>query len=148
MQVLKWKKRGLWSVYPDNHIGRNEGVAQLFNDHLKSGLAGPKTNPGWTWNEDQTQYGSNDFRSTKRNIIEASLLNDLGTGIEVHSGGLQHIRSWYHQNAVHLFVAEYDNPGAERFFRSHATLWDKPLKTGDTIEGSIHLEVVTLELRH
>jgi hypothetical protein len=145
MQMLKWKRSGLWSVYPEKHIGRNEGKAMLFQDHLESGLAGPQTRPGWSWNKDQTQYGSNDFRSTKRNILKASLLNDMGTGIEVHSGGLQHIRSWYHQDAVHLLVAEYDNPGAERFFRSHATHWDKPLKAGDKIEGSIHLKLIYAE---
>ncbi|MCP4312054.1 MAG: glycoside hydrolase family 2 [Bacteroidetes bacterium] len=146
MRVLNWKKRGLWSVYPDDHIGRNDGKARLFYDHSNSGLAGPGAKPGWTWNEDQTQYGSNDFRSTKRNILKASLMNDKGTGITVHSGGLQHIRSWYHQDAVHLLVAKYDNPGAERFFRSHAKHWDKPLKAGDKIEGSIHLKIVNTKL--
>jgi len=147
MKVLKWKRRGLWSVYPDDHIGRNEGKARLFHDHSSSGLAGPKTKPGWHWNEDQTQYGSNDFRSTKRNILEASLINDKGSGIEVHPGGLQHIRSWYNQDAVHLLVAEYDNPGAEKFFRSHASHWDKALKAGDKIEGSIHLEIIDEQLQ-
>lgn len=142
LQTLKWAKKGLWTVYPEDHIGRNEGVAQLFYDHAKSGLAGPKVKPEWNWNEDQTPYGSNDFRSTKRNIIKASLLNKETRGIEVHSGGLQHIRSWFDHGNINLLVAEYDNPGSEGYYRSHVKHWDKPLKIGDRIGGTIYFEMV------
>ncbi len=140
--TLKWKRNGLWSVYPEDHIGRDEGTAQLFNDYQECGLAGPKTRPDWGWSEDQTKYGSNDFRSTKRNIIQASLLDDKNRGIQVHSMGLQHIRSWYDKGSVNLLVTEYENPGAERFFRSHAKYWDQSLKSGDRISGSVHFEIV------
>ena len=141
LQSLKWQKNGLWSVYPDNHIGRNQGMAKCFMGHSTSGLAGPKNKPSWSWSEDQTQYGTNDFRSTKRNIITASLLNDEKMGVEIHSGGLQHIRSWFDQATVNLLVLEYDNPGAERFFRNHANHWDKPLKSGDKISGTVNIEI-------
>ena len=142
LQELKWKRKGLWSIYPEDHIGRSEGVASCFFDHVSSGLAGPQAKPAWPWSQDQTKYGSNDFRSTKRNVLQASLVNDREGGMVIQSGGLQHIRSWFDQKAVFLLVAEYDNPGAEKFFRSHAKHWDKPLKAGDRIEGRIHLEMI------
>lgn len=140
--TLKWNRNGLWTVYPEDHIGRIEGSAQLFNNSPAAGLAGPKSRPEWEWKEDQTQYGTNDFRSTKRNIIQASLSDDQNRGIKVRSGGLQHIRCWYDKGSVNLLVAEYDNPGAERFFRSHAKYWDQSLKSGDRINGTIHFEIL------
>lgn len=30
--VLTWKRRGQWTVYPDDHIGRTEGRASAFRD--------------------------------------------------------------------------------------------------------------------
>ena len=141
MQTLKWTRKGFWTVYPEDHIGRQEGEAKAFMGHPECGLAGPKTKPDWPWSEDQTRYGTNDFRSTKRNIFTGSLTNEKNTGIKVTSGGTQHLRCWFDNDTVNLLIAEYDNPGAERFFRSHARQWDKPLKTGDTISGVVKLKI-------
>lgn len=77
---ITWDRKGIWSAYPDEHIGRNTGTA------FKTGLErvyGQK--PTWNWEQDtQTFYlfgkndsgsrGSNDFRSTKTEINYASLL--------------------------------------------------------------------------
>ncbi|TKG96926.1 glycoside hydrolase family 2 [Puteibacter caeruleilacunae] len=142
LQQLSWKRKGLWSVYPENHIGRNTGVTEAFNETTKCGLAGPKQQPKLLWKDDQTKYGTNDFRSTKRNIIEASLFNENG-GVVVNSCGLQHVRCWYDKGAVMLMIAEYDNPGAERFLRSHAKPYDRSLKKGDRIAGEIEMRLIS-----
>lgn len=142
MNSLSWKRKGLWNVYPENHIGRNEGSAKLSYGHSLSGKAGPSVKPEWGYNQDQTAFGSNDFRSTKRNILHASLQRENSSGIKVLSDGLQHLRCWNLDNKIHLLVAEFDNPGTERFLRVHAVNFDQPLKQGQTISGTINLQLL------
>jgi len=145
MNTLSWKRKGLWSVYPESHIGRIEGSAKLFYDHASSGLAGP-LRPSWSYNMDQTKFGSNDFRSTKRNILKASLQSENGAGIQVISDGLQHLRCWSINENVFMLISEYDNPGSERFLRDfvdHAKRFDQPLKMGQTIRGRINLQILS-----
>jgi hypothetical protein len=144
MNTLNWKRKGLWSVYPDDHIGRNEGTAKLFSDHAKCGLAGPSTKPTWSYNMDQTKFGSNDFRSTKRNILQASLQSENASGIKVVSDGLQNLRCWSMNKNIYMLVSEHDNPGSERFLRDyidHAARFDQPFKQGQTIQGTINLQI-------
>ena len=141
---LEWQRKGLWSVYPDDHIGRLEGTANLFYNDQRCGLAGPSKQPDWTYNQDQTNYGSNDFRSTKRNVFRAALLAPGKTRVELKSDGSQHIRSWLDQGSIHWLIAGYDNPGSERFLRgfsSHAQLYDIPLIRGQKISGEIKLKI-------
>ena len=142
LQTLNWTRKGFWTVYPEDHIGRIKGKAVAFDGHPECGLAGPKIRPDWPWSEDQTKYGTNDFRSTKQNIFDGSVTNENNSGLKVISGGTQHLRCWVDNDIVNLIIAEYDNPGAERFFRGHAQQWDKPLKKGDIITGTIRLAII------
>jgi beta-galactosidase len=73
--LLTWKRRGLWSAYPDDHIGRLAGQAHAVTPDGKPAIEiGPRENPGTSpWANDNTRYGSNDFRSTKENVLTASL---------------------------------------------------------------------------
>jgi hypothetical protein len=76
VESMSWERRGLHSVYPPDHIGRNAGTARKLR-------AGPpdvyRTRPVWPWAEDMTDwfllgrddtgYGATrDFRSLKANI--------------------------------------------------------------------------------
>ena len=76
VESVSWERRGLHSVYPPDHIGRNAGTARKLR-------AGPpdvyRTQPVWTWAQDMTDwfllgrdhggYGATrDFRSLKANI--------------------------------------------------------------------------------
>ncbi len=143
MTTLDWKRKGLWSVYPTDHIGRSEGTAKLFYDHPLCGLAGPSSKPTWSYSQDQNQFGSNDFRSTKRNVYIANLRSEGGAGLSVISDGLQHLRCWKIDDNIHMLIAEYDNPGSERFLRNfvdHASKFDQPLKQGQKISGQINLK--------
>jgi hypothetical protein len=77
---LAWQRKGLWSAYPDDHIGRNSGIA---NREGKGAGARVGVLPGWPWSQDERNFvlygkydlggrGTNDFRSMKENIWYAS----------------------------------------------------------------------------
>lgn len=79
---VSWRRDGLWSLYPDDHIGRNEGAAPRVR------AEGDETmlqEPDWPWGEDMRNYslfgrydfgrrGTNDFRAMKHSIRQASAL--------------------------------------------------------------------------
>ena len=78
---LAWKRKALWSAYPDDHIGRAQGVA-LRRPARPSPTY--RQEPTWSWSEDtgdSFMWGksgfdpgaTNDFRSLKTNIWWASL---------------------------------------------------------------------------
>ena len=134
---LHWKRKGMWTVYPKDHIARLEGVADAFVGAEISGTAGPVSKPDYPWRHDTNELGTNDFRSTKENIFRAYLSNSKGDGPALVSDGKQHVRCWVEGDMTRMLVSEYNNPGSERFFRRHAAAEDKPLKPGDRIRGSI-----------
>ncbi len=140
--TLSWKRRGLWTVYPPDHIGRNQGRAIAFRLNERLGPAGPESAPTWPYAHDTNDLGSNDFRSTKENILWAGLTDEVGAGFRVLSDASHHLRAWIDATGVRVLVASFNNPGAERFFRSHARLEDKPLKPGDTIADTIRFRIV------
>ena len=81
-----WKRNGYWSTYPEDHLGRNEGIAMK---NYENGYYRPAIMPGSTWAEDMQNYflfgdndqgnrGSNDFRSRKTNYYYAALTFDNG----------------------------------------------------------------------
>jgi hypothetical protein len=140
-QTLSWRRKAQWSAYPDDHIGRPAGTAAAFIKGLPmSGLAGPRVQPARSWSQDSTPYGTNDFRSTKMNIFEASLMSAAGNGVRVCSDGTQHVRSWVENANVRLLVADYCNEGAATYFSEHV-IPHQPLKSGFVVEGMLQLEI-------
>jgi hypothetical protein len=136
---LSWHRKGLWTSYPQEHIGRLTGRARAFSGTQLCGLAGPRQQPSWDWSSDYTAMGSNDFRSTKANILRASLLAPDEVGLLVCSDGSQAVRAWVEGARIRLLVADYNNAGAERFFRPHAKVQDRPLGAGDVVAGTARL---------
>lgn len=135
-----WKRKGYWSVYPQEHIGALEGEAEAFDPSLPvSGLAGPSAQPSKPWSYDQTAAGSNLFRATKEHIYRADLKNEAGQTVSVRSDGTQHVRSWIEGDAIRLLVAGSNNPGKENFLIPHAEKEYKPLRIGDKVQGEIRL---------
>jgi hypothetical protein len=140
-QSLFWRRKAFWSSYPNDHIGRPQGTAAAFENGLPlTGLAGPRVEPNWSWSRDGSKHGTNDFRSTKMNVIEASLLSTEGNGVRVLSDGSQHIRSWVDGDHVWLLVAEYVNEGAPPFFCEYVVP-RRPLHAGSQVEGTVRIEV-------
>lgn len=86
MDAISWKRQGQWSVYPEDHIGRNEGTAFRFS---RGSLLGK--HPQIPWKDEMCSYalngkydiaykGTNDFRSQKENIYRAELFHSFGNG--------------------------------------------------------------------
>ncbi|MEI7957284.1 MAG: glycoside hydrolase family 2 TIM barrel-domain containing protein, partial [Verrucomicrobiota bacterium] len=128
--TLTWRRNAKWSAYPDDHIGRAQGTATAFVKGVPiSLLAGPRERPTWSWSDDATPNGCNDFRSTKMNVYEAALLSPSGQGLRLLSDGSAHVRCWVVENSANLLVAEYTNHGAPQFFTEHV-IPARPLKAG------------------
>ena len=145
---LRWKRRGLWSAYPEDHIGRTAGQARAVTPDGKPSIEiGPRDNPGNSpWAHDNTRYGSNDFRSTKENIISASLeQSGGGPAFAITSDGSQAIRPWLDpaNRDSWLLVAGYTNGGSERFLQGLSAPDKRPLKPGDTVSASFHIDILS-----
>gem|GEM_PF-277376 len=99
---LSWKRTGLHTVYPDDHIGRNEGTAIK----LRPGPADAyRKAPGWPWAADMADYflfgrdhagcgATRDFRSLKAAIRRAEI--GFGAGrprLRVDSDGSNAVRA-------------------------------------------------------
>ena len=123
MDKLNWKRRGEWTSYPADHIGRNEGSAKAH-----SGVV-PATPPNNTYAEDDTPLGTNDFRSTKRNIEHASITDADGYGLFIGSNGEQHLRAGVEPERIALFVNDWFGGTASR-----AEEWSENYGQGPLIE--------------
>lgn len=98
---LNWKRKGLWSAYPEDHIGRNEGTAYREGKGHNQQYG---EIPSWPWSEDEKDFtlfgrndpgerGTRDFRGTKENIYQATaLLENSEKGIQALSNGKDYVR--------------------------------------------------------
>ena len=98
---LDWRRKGLWSAYPEDHIGRNVGVAPR-EGRGHSQRYGEK--PAWPWAEDEREFilftrndpggrGTKDFRGTKENIYSASaILRGSQSRLQAVSDGRDAVR--------------------------------------------------------
>lgn len=139
---LSWSRSGQWNYYPDDHIGRLTGEALAHNSTDFVRLAGPKKNPGYSWKDDQNELGSNDFRSTKVNILNAALSNGKKE-FRIIGGTGQSVRAWTDKEGVKILVAGFNGLGSERFYRSHAAKYDRPLTAGDKISDKISIDLTS-----
>lgn len=136
-----WRREGLWSVYPADHISRPVGRALSFYSDVPQD-ANPRTEPTWSWSKDYSEIGSNDFRSTRRNIWLAGLDDQVGKGqILIVSNGHQHWRCWKEGKKTHFLIADFVTAGDEGFLGAHYAPYRKPIKAGDVISGSIELRI-------
>jgi hypothetical protein len=109
---LAWRRNGLWSAYPDDHIARLVGLAD------RRGLT-PQVNvkPVWNWSFDETPAGAgtNDFRSKKEFIYyAAALVGRSKLGVRAESNGT---------DAVRLEVTDPSQPNSD--VRMHINnLWN------------------------
>lgn len=99
---LTWERKGLWSAYPVDHIGRTSGVARKINS---GEMAKYRAEPAGSWSEDMKDFflfatddpggrGTNDFRSLKGNIYYAScILAGSNVRVRVESEGVAAVRT-------------------------------------------------------
>lgn len=128
-----WRRNGIWSVYPDDHISRPVGNAKLFYDGVPE-HRNPRTEPQWAWSYDSNELGSADFRSTRRNIWFAGLTTGKNS-VTVVSDGEQHWRSWLENGKLKFLVADFVTAGDEMFLGGYYAKYRKPIKKGDKIAG-------------
>lgn len=80
VEAVSWERRGLWSAYPDDHIGRPAGRAPKTGPGARARY---RSEPGWAWALDEVNWqldgpgarggrGTNDFRSLKANVLWAA----------------------------------------------------------------------------
>lgn len=134
-----WRREGIWSNYPADHISRPSGEAMLFYADAPKN-ANPRIAPACSWSHDANELGSSDFRSTRRNIWYAGLKTAKDQNITVRSNGKQHWRSWLEgDRCIRFLVADFVTAGDEMFLGSYYGPYRKPIKKGDNISGSIQL---------
>ncbi|MHC4158589.1 MAG: glycoside hydrolase family 2 TIM barrel-domain containing protein, partial [Planctomycetota bacterium] len=139
---LSWERKALWTVYPENHIGRANGQAKTFR-HRKWPEIKRHTKPPWPWLLDSNALGTNDFRSTKRNIKWASLKDTKGYGILVRSEGRQSTRSYVDGDRIRLLVASHSTGGRDGVSFGHLHDEQKLLEKGTVLEDALLLELVS-----
>ncbi len=112
---ISWRRKSEWDIYPEDHIGRPEGHAKAHG-FRSNGLNRPH-NP---WYLDENEFGARDFRATKYNIYDASLLNSGGAGIRVLSDGTDNVRACLATNGVQFHIL-LSSPPAQLARNSHLT---------------------------
>jgi beta-galactosidase/beta-glucuronidase len=140
--LLEWTRDSQWTFYPDDHIGRTSGIAAAFRPDRERPGSDFKTKPSWPWSLDATEAGTNDFRSTKYNILYASLRNIAGSGLRVESDGKQHTRAWVDGDLIRLLINEHSNGGNEIVLADTSYFNDRILvRKGATLSGKVRLSV-------
>jgi len=143
VNILHWKHNTQWSYYPEGHIGRPEGTALAFRDASAWPPADWGETPPWPWELDSTAEGTNDFRSSKFNILWATLTNAQGQGLRVDSDGRQTVRAWVDRDRIRFLVSDFANGGSEVFLRdTHYAHEQKTLRKGDVVSGSVRLTLM------
>jgi beta-galactosidase len=134
-----WYHKGLWNLYPENHINRLKGEAPLFYPDDARGR-NPRQRPETDWYKDSNSLGCNDFRSVRRNILYAGLKDSEGSSIMAVSDYTQGWRAWTSDDKMHFLVADYVSPGDESFAEGYYHQYRRPIKAGDVIKGKINLQ--------
>jgi hypothetical protein len=98
---LAWDRKGLWSVYPDDHIAAPQGSALRVRPQGQDRFGVP---PQWSWGEDMRNFwlfgkydpggrGTEAFRSQKFNIWSAdAILGGARAALRAESDGSDAVR--------------------------------------------------------
>lgn len=137
---LAWKRKGEFSVYPEYDIARIDGQAKLNAKKLYEVEAWREV-PRGAWKDDANILGSVDFRTTKTNILKASLTDNKGKGVIVYGNGMQASRSWLQDESIHFLIADYSNTGSERFYGTPFTSGRITVEKDDILHGELTFEL-------
>lgn len=138
---LNWKRKGYWTAYPHNHIGRPEGSARAFPGERKA-VTDFRVKPDRDWTYDDHPMGCNDFRATRRNILHALLISDDNTGLKVRSDGSQHVRAFMSDDKSHILIADFDTGGADIFLAGHYGKERMKMEPGSKVSGTVRLRML------
>jgi hypothetical protein len=138
-QTLRWARRGQWSTYPDNHIGRTEGTARAVVPGAEFKF---RTAPSHDWKDDMNELGSADFRSTKQNIFWSALTSEKGYGLMLQSDGRHSSRAFLERDRIGFLAADFNTGGGDLFYAGHHKTDDRPLDKGDKMKGTFRLRMI------
>ncbi|MGL4738055.1 MAG: hypothetical protein ACRCW2_11445, partial [Cellulosilyticaceae bacterium] len=146
IKAVSWERKGLWSVYPNDHIGRLVGTAYRVRKDAQEWRDQYGVKPCWPWKEDMTNYFlyedsvtdsnqhqvTNDFKTMREYILEYDVLFEEGAAkIHVVSQADHAARiAWEHENRA-ILIINNDWSYTEHYMGNYEK---KPatLKTGDT----------------
>ena len=134
---LSWVRKGELSWYPEGHIGALTGDVQSHSGRPSFGT------PTWPYEEDDAPMGSNAYRSTKRNIITATVREPSGYGWTIQSDGSQHLRATVESDRIAVYVNDwYGGSPAEigEYIENYGH--GKMLRTGERIHATLHLRLL------
>ncbi|RPH29776.1 glycoside hydrolase family 2, partial [bacterium] len=137
---LSWQRNGQWTVYPPDHIGRRAGSA-VAHPRPRDIISASHV-PAGAWSSDANELGTNDFRSTKSNVISGSLLSGDGYGISLPGSGPVAFRAFVDGEKIGLLLAGFNTGGGEQFFAPHYSSERKPLKAGDIMRDRFTLQLI------
>jgi len=138
-QTLSWFRRGRWSVYPENHIGRPEGTARAV---IPGALFKYRSAPSHGWKDDMNELGSADFRSTKANLFWSALTSEKGYGILLLSDGRHASRAFLENQRTGFLAADFNTGGGDMFYAGHHQADDRPIDAGGKIKGAFRLKLI------
>ncbi|WP_436923917.1 LamG-like jellyroll fold domain-containing protein [Halosimplex amylolyticum] len=142
---LRWDRDGRLRAYPEDHVGRERGTAAAFPGGSRPDREGIAIQSGQPWKDDATSHGSNDFRSTKRDVAAATLGDGDERGVHVLGDGEQHVRASVEDGRVDLLVLDRSISGtnADGWLNRHAVAGDDPaLADGERLRGTATLAAV------
>ena len=119
---VKWNRWSEWDIFPSDSISRTQGTAKARRPANQPDVA-ENVPPTWPWSLDQTELGTNDFRSIKFNIYEASLVAPDGSRVCVNANADAHFRACLTQDGVKMHILK------------HCPLGRVLLKNGDRLTG-------------
>lgn len=127
---LRWKRWSEWDIYPEDSISRTEGSAKARRPKEMPDVP-ESTPPTWPWALDQTELGTNDFRSVKFNIYEASLVAPDGSGVGANANADAHIRACLAGDGVKMHLLK------------SCPLGPVVIKSGDRLRGEFVMSILT-----
>jgi hypothetical protein len=134
---LSWARKGELTWYPEGHIGALTGDVQSHS------AKPPFVTPTWPYEEDDSPMGSNTYRSTKRNILTATVREPSGYGWKIQSDGSQHLRAAVESDRIAIYVNDwYGGSPAQigEYLENYGR--GKMLRTGERIHSTIHLRLL------
>lgn len=106
--AIDWRRKAEWDVLPEEHIGRAAGHASA---HADSASGQPGTRPEGPWPLDANEFGTRDFRATKYNVYEASVVAPDGRGLRVYGEGSTDVRACLYDGLVAVHVLQSEERG-------------------------------------
>jgi beta-galactosidase len=136
---LAWDRRSEYSYYPPDHIGRPVGKAVAHPSVPQS--VPPGNRP---YSLDDHPWGCNDFRSTKRNLYQATIQNQAGQGIKLISDGTQHIRAMVGIHDIRINILDfYGGSGPLKNWANVGFHYGpgKLIRSGEAVKGVVRIQL-------